>query len=415
MFMVDISVAKGFIYIIFIIVYLGMVAGRLPRLALDRTGIVLLGAITLFVGVEKLGMASLLDIDSSTILLLFGFMVISAQFRQSGFYTLVTQFAASLPLSPLQFLALVIILSATLSSLLSNDIVCLAMTPILGQGCVKKKLYPLPFLLALACSSNIGSALTLIGNPQNMLIGQQLHLSFSRYFLFSLVPVTLSLIALWAIIAYIFRNNWHCHVEKMPTMPEIPFDLWQTAKGMGVLAGVVSLFLFSPFPRDMIAIGAAGILLISRTMTSQKMLALIDWQLILLFIGLFIVNGAFARAGGLTSIESILHVMGISIGEDFWLFTITVVLSNLVSNVPATMLLLPMVQGALAGPILALSSTFAGNLIVVGSIANIIVVNGARNLGLFISWKEHARVGIPVTLASLLICWIWIKIGGWLW
>ncbi len=165
----------------------------------------------------------------------------------------------------------------------------------------------------------------------------------------------------------------------------------------------------------MIAIGAAGILLISRTMTSQKMLALIDWQLILLFIGLFIVNGAFARAGGLTSIESILHVMGISIGKDFWLFTITVVLSNLVSNVPATMLLLPMAQGALAGPILALSSTFAGNLIVVGSIANIIVVNGARNLGLFISWEEHARVGIPVTLTSLLICWIWIKIGGWLW
>ncbi|WP_286677148.1 SLC13 family permease [Aminobacterium sp. EBM-42] len=412
--MTTIFLGKGLVYIIFILVYLGMIVGRFPTLALDRTGIVLLGTIILLIASPFPTEILFQAVDTSTIMLLFGFMIISAQLRLGGFYTIITQRAANLDGSPQKLLAVVIIVSGALSALLSNDIICLAMTPVLGEVCIKKGLNPLPFLLSLACAANIGSALTLIGNPQNMLIGQSLLLPFGPYMLFALIPVVVSLFVLWSIVCFLYRQHWH-ETLPLPQKVDLPFLGWQTAKGIFVLSVVVVLFLFAPLPRDLVALGAAAILLTSRTMASRKALNLVDWQLIVLFIGLFIINGAFAKSGGLAAIEKGLHMAGISLQHGSWLFWISAILSNVVSNVPAVMLLLPLSKIPLAGPILALSSTFAGNLIVVGSIANIIVINGARDLGLAISWRDHARIGIPVTLTSLLISWIWIFAGGPLW
>jgi Na+/H+ antiporter NhaD/arsenite permease-like protein len=392
---------SAFVYVVFTLVYLGMIFGRLPRLALDRTGIVVLGAIALIAS----GHASLeggrSGIDVSAILLLFGFMVISAQFRLGGFYSEISRRIAALPFPPAALLGTVILFSGLLSALLTNDVVCLAVTPVLGQGCIRRGLNPLPFFLALACAANIGSALTLIGNPQNMLIGQFLGLSFGGYLVFAVLPVALSLLFLWAIVLALFRGRFFLAVS-VKDEPERPFNAWQTAKGGIVLGTVITLFLFTSLPRDLVALGAAGVLLLSRTMASRRTLDTVDWQLLALFLGLFVVNGAFEAAGGLEMIEGSLSSLGVSLSSAPWLYGVTTFLSNLVSNVPAVMLLLPMVRDIPgAGYILAVSSTFAGNLLIVGSIANIIVAGEAERMGLPFGWKEHARVGVPVTLASL--------------
>ena len=390
-----------FVFFVFSIVYLGMIFGRLPRLALDRTGIVLLGAIVLL----ATGKASLeggrSGIDVPTILLLFGFMVISAQFRLGGFYSEVSRRIGALSASPQLVLGAVVGASALMSALLTNDVVCLAMTPVLGAGCIRRELNPLPFLLALACASNIGSALTLIGNPQNMLIGQYLSLSFGGYMLFAAPPVLLSLLFLWGIVLFLFRGRWTLEMEDH-RVDERLFDSWQTLKGCVVLTIVVGMFLFSSLPRDLTALGAAGILLLSRKMASRRTLEIVDWQLLLLFLGLFVVNAAFEAAGGLEILKELLESAGVSLLSPAWLYGVTTLLSNLVSNVPAVMLLLPIVRDVpQAGYILAVSSTFAGNMLLVGSIANIIVAGEAERMGIRFDWKQHALVGVPVTLISL--------------
>lgn len=336
-------------------------------------------------------------------------MVISAQFRLSGFYTRVSERIAALPLSPQGLLGAVILVAVGLSALLTNDVVCLAMTGVLGEGCLRRDLSPLPYALALACAANIGSAATLIGNPQNMLVGQVLHLSFGGYFLVALVPTLLSLGALHLILVRIFRGRWQKAAPPLEPLESTPYHPWQAQKGMLVLALTVALFLGAPFPRELVALAAAGALLTSRTLASRATLGLVDWQLLVLFLGLFVVNDAFARAGGLEAIEEGLMASGLSLRSLPSLAAVVTALSNVVSNVPATMLLLPLMRDIpLAGSTLALVSTFAGNLLLVGSIANIIVAGEAARLGVRLDWKVHARVGVPVTLVSLVIALGWL-------
>jgi Na+/H+ antiporter NhaD/arsenite permease-like protein len=190
------------VLLIFGLVYLGMVLGEFPGLALDRTGIALLGAIALLATGRVTLAEAWQAIDVPTIALLFGLMVVSAQFRLGGFYTRVTQEIAGAQLSPRALLGLLIVVAGGLSALLANDIVCLAMAPVLTHACLKRGLNPLPFLLALACASNVGSAATLIGNPQSMLIGQALDLNFGRYLIDGGVPAVIGLGAVWLILCY---------------------------------------------------------------------------------------------------------------------------------------------------------------------------------------------------------------------
>ncbi|PKK82666.1 MAG: anion transporter [candidate division Zixibacteria bacterium HGW-Zixibacteria-1] len=398
------------VLVIFCFVYLGMILGRIPGLALDRTGLALLGAIGLVIA----GRVSLTHfaaaVDMPTIMLLFGLMVISAQFRLSGFYSHLIRHIAKTELSPPTLLALIIGAVGLLSAVLANDIVCLAVAPVLIEACDRRQLDPKPFLLALACAANVGSAATLIGNPQNILIGQILHLSFSGYLWDALIPSVLGLALVWLIINRFTAGKWHL-VRKTRPVESPPHSNWQTSKGLIIVMILVVMFLASPWPREIIALAAAGILLCSRRMRSREMLGLVDWQLLVLFISLFVVNYAFSAAGYLDGLKNTLVSGGVNPDHPAALFGISVVLSNIVSNVPAVMLLLPTSHHLMAGSVLALSSTLAGNLFIVGSIANIIVIDQASRLGIHISWREHARIGIPVTLATLAVAgvWLWIR------
>lgn len=394
--------------LVFLGVYLGMFLGRLPWLALDRAGVALLGAL-LLLATGRLSLAGAWNaVDVPTMALLFGLMIVSAQFRLGGFYTRLTRQLAGADLSPPALLALLTAVAGALSAVLANDIVCLAMAPILVEGCARRRLDPKPFLLALAAAANVGSAATLIGNPQNMLIGQTLRLSFPGYLLIAALPSILGLAAVWGVISRFARGKWHLPLE-VPDVPAPPFDRWQTGKGMVVLVALMAAFLFSPWPREIVALAAAAVLLTSRRTASRAVLGLVDWQLLILFFGLFVVNHALAASGLLAQAMEGLRAAGIDPARPAWLFTLAVVLSNLVSNVPATMLLLPSAEHPLAGPILALASTLAGNLFIVGSIANIIVVDQAARLGVAISWREHARIGVPITVITVAIA------AGWLW
>jgi Na+/H+ antiporter NhaD/arsenite permease-like protein len=301
--------------------------------------------------------------------------------------------------------------TAALSAVLANDIVCLAVTPIMVEACARRRLNPMPFLLALACASNIGSAATIIGNPQNMLIGQVLQISFIGYFLQALPPVLVGLGLTWLIIAFAYRDRWEGGACFEPGEAPV-FNPWQTSKGLVILFVLMVFFLLDPAPREIAALVGAAILLCSRRMRSREMLGLVDWQLLLLFVSLFALNHVMRVSGNLDLIADALRGASINLESPAWLFALCLPLSNIVSNVPAVMLLLPYAQHPAAGTVLALSSTLAGNLIIVGSIANIIVVEQAARMGVAITWKEHAKIGVPVTLTSLAVTalWLWLTI-----
>ena len=404
---------------VFFLVYLGMILGGLPFLQLDRTGVALLGAIALVGSGVVSTESAVAALHLPTLMLLFAFMVLSAQLRLGGFYAWVTLWLAAWPLRPPLLLGALVVVVGALSAVFSNDVVCLAVAPVLIAACRRRGLAPMPYLLGLACAANVGSAATLIGNPQNMLIGARLGLSFSGYLDEALVPVGLSLLATWAIIAALTRGRWHeekfvsrvghqAGTENRHDEAEPDLNRWQAAKGLSVALALLGVFLFTTWPRELAALVGAGLLLTSRRLHSRRMLGLVDWELLVLFIGLFVVNHALEASGLLAMGVAALAAAGLPLEQPGALFAAAVLLSNLVSNVPAVMLLLPVATDPLAGPILALASTLAGNLLLVGSIANLIVADAAERRGLHLDWRTHARVGVPVTLATLAVAAIWL-------
>jgi Na+/H+ antiporter NhaD/arsenite permease-like protein len=398
------------VLVVFAFVYTGMLLGEIPGLALDRTGVALLGAIALLVAKVVSPEAAWSAIDVPTMALLFGLMIVSAQLRLGGFYGRLTRRITDAPLSPAQLLAALVGVAGALSAVLANDIVCLAMAPIVVESCAGRSLDPLPFLLALAAAANVGSAATLIGNPQNMLIGQVLNLSFAGYLLDAALPAALGLVIVWLVVHWQFSGRWQ-RASPPVSVATDPFVAWQAGKGVATIVALMALFLFTDWPRDVLALAAAGLLLLSRRMASRAVLGLVDWQLLVLFMALFVVNHALVESGTLAAIQRGLASAGVDLGRPAWLFTVTVGLSNLVSNVPAVMLLLPTARSPLAGPILALASTLAGNLVLVGSIANLIVVDQAARLHVVIGWRDHARIGVPITLLTLAVAaaWLWLR------
>ncbi|MBK8178241.1 MAG: anion transporter [Planctomycetes bacterium] len=398
--------------VVFALVYLGMILGALPGLALDRSGIALLGGLALVAFGVLTPAEAWNAIDVPTIALLFGLMVVSAQFRLAGFYSALTRRLAAAEMSAERLLLCVVLTSGALSALLVNDIVCLALAPIVVELAARRRLDPVPFLLGVAAGSNVGSAATLIGNPQNMLIGQALGLSFRGYLADALPVAAAGLWITWWVLLRAWRGRLQRDTQPF-TAEAPPFDPWQTAKGSLVLAVLVGLFLHGGLPRDVVALAAAGVLLCSRSLASSRFLGLVDWPLLVLFVGLFVVHFALAGTGLVTDAFAAGRAAGFDPAHPVALFLVTPLLSNLVSNVPATMLLLPAAEHPQAGAILALSSTLAGNFLLVGSIANLIVVEQAARLGIRIGWREHARVGVPIGAATLGLAalWLWVRAG----
>jgi Na+/H+ antiporter NhaD/arsenite permease-like protein len=404
--------------VVFVLTYLGIAFGRLPGLAIDRTGIAMLGAIAMVVSGVMTTAEAFHAVDIPTILLLYSLMVISAQLRLGGFYAWSAGRIIPLLGRPRLFLGVSMLLAAGLSALLANDIVCLAFTPVLIHGLVAARLNPMPFLIGLAISSNIGSAATIIGNPQNMLIGQTARLDFAYFFFWCLPPSALALVAGYLLLVFLYRQHFVAGPESETAHPDRraiwpAFNRHQTAKGLVAITVLIGLF-FTAIPREVSAIGLAGLLLCSRSNDTRRILGLVDWHLITLFCALFIVVHGISQGDLPSRLLDYLRAVGVHLDHPLILTGVSAFLSNIFSNVPAVMLLIEFLDPGdhRLWYVLAVSSTFAGNFILIGSIANLIVVEQAATEGVVISFKEHAKTGIPVTLCSLLVLVGWIAIYG---
>lgn len=395
---------------VFVITYIGIAMGRIPGLKLNRVGIVLLGAIAMmiFAGIKTEQVISY--VNWPTVLLLFGFFVISAQLRLSGFYDRVAGLISASLDHPARFLLILMVATAGLSAFLNHDIVCFVFTPIVGTALLRKQINPVPFLIALAIASNIGAAATLIGNPQNMMIGEVAHLSFGRYMLWSCVPVLFAMATAYAIIWFMSRHHLQSTLQVQEgSDSKIDFNRPHTIKGLVILVAVVGLF-FTSLPKEIIALAAAGIHLASRKFRTDDLLGLVDWPILVLFTALFVVTGAFQSTGyGDQAVQWLAH-SGFNLDVPRNLAIATAVLSNLINNSAAVMLLLKVVnlsQPSIAYT-LALANSFGGSLFILGSVANIIVVQQAKEFGVNIGFRDFARLGVPVTLAALagLIGWV---------
>ncbi len=396
--------------ILFALTYVGLALGRIPGLALDRTGFAVLGAVAFLatgsITVEQAKEA----VDAPTLAVLFGMMLLSAQYRQSGLYSAIGGRLARVA-DPRRLLLGTIVVTALLSALLTNDVICFALTPLLASALLASRRPPLPYLLALACAANLGSALTPIGNPQNILIAQSLHLPFLPFVAACAAPVVLSLGVLYAIVAprlhgpdgeEIAGGASDSKAAGTAAAEEaIPLHRWQAVKAVLLTLAAVALFV-SPVPAPLTALGIAGFVLTSRRMRTRDMLAQVDWTLLALFIGLFVDGRGFEVSGWTDTARNALAHAGADLSHPAVLVAAVSLLSLLVGNVPAVMLLLPFVaRQAGTGYAMALASTFAGNAVLVGSLANLIVAEQAGRLGIRFGFREHLRIGLPVTLISL--------------
>jgi Na+/H+ antiporter NhaD/arsenite permease-like protein len=408
------------IVLVFLLTYLGMAAGRLPGLQVDRTGIALLGVIALL-ATESVTLDSLGgDIDTSTLVLLFALMIVSAQFLSSGFFDLAADWITGRRGGAARLLATTVAVCGGFGALLANDIVTFTMAPLLVAGARSRGLDPRPFLLALACATNAGSAATLIGNPQNILIGQVGNLSFHTYLLASLVPSVVALVCVFGVIWLI----WHDRIEgtvlavtrEAPEVPAHPHDRNQTLKGLVAMAALLILFMTS-WPRETGGLVIAALLLATRKFTSRIMIAAVDWPLLLLFVCLFAVTGALNNETTLPStIMSWLQDVGLLPDSLAVLTPVTLFMSNIFGNVPSVILLMKLWSDPPQGPLyaLALLSSLAGNLLLVGSLSNLIVIERGAAFGVRIGFAEYARVGVPITLLSMGFAVFWLALTGWL-
>jgi Na+/H+ antiporter NhaD/arsenite permease-like protein len=405
-----------FIVAVFAATYLGMAVGRVPGLRIDRTGIALLALAALFAG-GALGLGEVgRAIDAPTLLLLFALMIVSAQFGLGGFYDLCARAITNATAKPSGLLALTVIIGGALSAVLANDIVVFAMTPLLCVGLKARGADPRPYLLGLAGAANAGSAATIIGNPQNILIGQVGTLDFWAFIAACGVPAIVALVTVHFSVLWLWRRELAAADQPLQTHPPaLNVDRWQIAKGAIATLALIGLFV-SPVPREIAALAVAAVLLVSRRMASREMLARVDWQLLLLFTCLFAITAAFSGTGLAKDGFAWLAARGALPDNMAVLAPLSLVASNTTGNVPAVVLLLSIwpdpPSGALYG--LALLSTLAGNFLLVGSLANIIVAERAAASGVRLGFADFARAGIPMTLASMAFGVLWLGLLGYL-
>jgi Na+/H+ antiporter NhaD/arsenite permease-like protein len=398
--------------LIFAVSYLVFALGKFPGFKIDRPGMAIIGAVLMVaLGVVSAEQA-LHSIDFGTLVLLFSMMLVVGCLRLAGFFDWITEHIVA-HLSPHNLLLAVIFITGVLSAFFVNDIICLVMVPFALTAARRLGLRPLPYLLAVATASNIGSVATITGNPQNMLIGSSSGLSY-LYFIGHLGPVAIiGLLLDWAIIRWIcgaaIKEAEPRHrVEEVGSLAH-PIHLRQLRKPAIVVALVLAGFLGGIPPAMAAAIGAA-LLLITRTREPRQVYDEVDWGLLVFFVGLFLIVGGAERAGLTKEMFDVAERLNL---QNLGIFTaVTALLSNIVSNVPAVMLLKSLVPslhdprtGWLA---LAMASTLAGNLTITGSVANLIVVERARD-EVHIGFWDYSRVGIPVTLVTLAVGWAWLS------
>lgn len=400
------------ITVVFVFTYIGMALGRIPGLRVDRSGIAMVAAVVLVASGAIPAAEIVSAVHFPTLLLMGGLMIVSARVGATGFYGAAAGWIAHQAGRPLRLLALTIGTGGVFSAFLINDVVVFAMTPLLCAGLAASKLDPRPFLYGLAAASNAGSVATLIGNPQNILIGQVGRLGFWEYLATAAVPAVMGLIITFGAIALLWRSTLTPDAAVSSRIAP-SFNHRETI--ICAVAFVVLLALFTtPIPREISALLVAALLIVSRTVPSRQLLDEIDLPLLILFASLFVVNGAFAQTGIAEKAVHWLSLHGLLPDRVSLLAPLALLLSNTIGNVPAVVMLLTVWKGIPSGVLqgLAILSTLAGNFVLLGSLANLIVAERASRAGMQLSFLEHAKTGIPITLLSMISAGLWLWFTG---
>ncbi|WP_392480947.1 anion transporter [Nostoc sp. C110] len=389
-------------YLVIIITYIGLGLGYLPGLRMNRATIAIVGAAFLMaLGVLDLP-AAWGAIDYKTLIFLFGMMIISANLAASGFFQLALDYTICRIHSPFGLLVVLTFGSGILSALFLNDTIALILTPLVVGITQLLKLKPIPYLLALAGATNLGSVATLSGNPQNILIG-----SFSgiSYLDFAKALTPLALICLTIQVSLL----WWLYPEVRSLRPYLKvkpprYHIFKPLliKSLLITTGLLVAFLIG-IPTAEVTLIAAALLLVTRRLKPERILQKVDWDLLLMFCGLFILTEGVQKLGSLEwlsrFVDNPLSILGI-----------TALLSNLVSNVPAVLLLHHLIPhpDTRTWLLLAAASTLAGNLTLLGSVANLIVAEAVAKQGYRLTFGEHLRFGLPLTAITLMLTYFWL-------
>ncbi len=394
--------------LIIVATIIGVAVGRYPWLRMNRATIALTGATALIaIGAVSLEEAyASLDLDTLT--LLFAMMIINVNLRRAGFFQIVANRVIHHAHTPRQLLAYIIVASGVLSAIFLNDTIVLVFTPLVLDICLALNQRPIPFLIALVTAANIGSVATIIGNPQNMLIGVSSGIPFNTFTAY-LAPLALGgMLVIWVVVALVFRGDFGTQLVKEPVVG-LHTETRLLRKSLLATGVMIAGFVFG-FPIPLAALVGAAILLISRRIEPESVFREIDLSLLVFFASLFIVTGAIERvglSGQLFAFARPLAEQGIAA-----LSLVAVVLSNLISNVPAVLLFRPYIpefpQPTQAWLTLAMSTTLAGNLTLLGSVANLIVAEIAYRRNVNLSFTEYLKAGPIITLFSLALGILWL-------
>jgi Na+/H+ antiporter NhaD/arsenite permease-like protein len=396
---------------ILVLTYVGVAAGRIPGLRLDRAGIAFLGGAAMI----ALGPLSLEDafrsIDFNTIALLLGMMIVVAHLNVSGAFRALGALVIEHAHAPFVLLVTITVLAGVLSAFLVNDAICLVMAPIVVQVIRALNRNPLPYLVATATASNCGSVATITGNPQNMVIGTLSGISYPA-FSAALAPVAaFSLVAVVVVVRLVYRKEFRSDGELQPHLYRGHMHTGQVVKASLVCVALAVAF-FAGVPPAKAAVLGGAFLLVTRAIKPRRIYREIDGPLLILFAGMFVVVAGAERA--LLTPDHIAMVKTLGLDIVWRLSVFTAVLSNVVSNVPAVLALRPFVP-TFADPqrawlTVAMSSTLAGNFTLIGSVANLIVAEQARAEGTPISFWAYFKVGAPLTVLTLAAGTAWLSV-----
>jgi Na+/H+ antiporter NhaD/arsenite permease-like protein len=390
--------------VIFSVTYFAVAVGRLPGFKIDRAGAAFVGA-SLMVAVGVLPLKDAYQaVDFDTITLLLGVMIVVANLRLSGFLRFASRAIVKRARHPVTLLVAVVALTGMLSAFLVNDTICLAMTPLVLDLVIQTKRNPIPYLLAIAMASNIGSTATITGNPQNMIIGSLSHISYGK-FAGALSPVAaIGLLLTVLMISLAYPSEFWTWERLADDLPPVSASRPLMIKSVLVSLVMVAAFFAGVVPARA-AIVAGGVLLLTRRIECQRIYKEIHWTLLLMFIGLFIVVAGLERS---VLTRQVTGAIGRWHLDNMPMLTfVTAVLSNLVSNVPAVLVLKPFVSSLAHQQTvwltIAMASTLAGNFTLLGSVANLIVAQSAQARGVRIGFWDYFKVGAPLTVVTIAI------------
>lgn len=395
---------NSFYLIIIAITLIGVALGRFPALKMNRATITLAGS-TILLGFGAISPEIAFKlIDFNTLALIFSMMILNANLKISGFFSILNRFILMKAKNPKKLLVLIIFSSGFLSAVFLNDTVVLILTPLILYSLKSLKVNPLPYLLALALSSNVGSMATITGNPQNMIIGLSSRIPYTKFLLHLILPALLGLAIIYFILLFLYRKEFQKEKFEVVEIPEVKVFKPLLIKTL-ISILILLLGFFSGASIVMTALFSISILLITRRVKPHRVFSEIDWSLLVFFAGLFIVTGTLGEIG---FVEKMWQFFSPLFNKGIFLFSFgTLIISNLISNVPAVLLIKPFIP-LMDFPfykwlLLAMASTLAGNLTLIGSVANLIVAEGAKREGFEITFWEYLKAGFPTTILTMLV------------